>query len=581
MNQTDEYGSTGRPGHERRAPDAGAAQCFKMATGFNSATGFKFAMGFKMAIGGWGRSGVFGAQPPGHTCCLGSKTQALQPPRRRSSHRLMYCRRCFLAAFCLLCLVALTEAHQLQAAGPSTVALEARPYRVLITIAFEQEAALSPSYRRRAIESVVEIVDRTIGQMWSADVVENSWLFPASAVGLRRVTAGELKTRVNTAKYDKVFPVTVGVSGARFYVSGREWDAQTRSIGPVSTAQTFERREVDDVIVDLVQQLFRSVFSVERVDGNDVVLRVQAGRYPARDPQAAQVRTDDLIQPFFRYLDQQRVVRRIQFLPWSYLVVKSVDEGRVKCSLITGLRAPLGGSRRRLVEVMALGVHPRFGSTRLRLVPRANRSKPMIGYTVTVVTKLYPNDESKAQPLKLVTDRTGVVNIPASTAGPLVWLYVHSGESLLTRVPFIPGLRETDTMDLPDDSLRLKVEGQRDLLLNRLVDTVARRAALIAGARRLAREGDWKNVDRRLAELDKLPGSRWYQDQLTIIRVPALEAALIAKNRRAETNIRRVCSRAGELIDRYLAEDKIRTLKTDMQELEKFDKEDKRLLQSK
>ena len=505
---------------------------------------------------------------------IGTAETPKQQPRTR--------RRYFLTALCLLCLVGQTAGRMLQSAEPAAVPLESRPYRVLITIAFEQDTALSRPYRRLVIKNVVETIDRTIGQMWALDVAENSWLYPASAIGQSRVTAEDITLRVDTEKYDKVFPVTVGISGASYHLSSREWDAHTRTIGPVSTAQTIERQAVGDVIAGLIHKLFRPVFSLERVDGNDVILRVQAGRFLTPDPQAAQVRPDDLVRPFFRYLDQKRIVRQIQFLPWSYLVVKSVDAGRVKCELITGLRAPLGGNRRRLVEVMALGIRPRFNSTRLTLVPRGRRSKPMVGYTVTAVAKLHPNDESKIPPLRLVTDRMGAVNIPANIGGAaLVWLYVRSGESLLTRVPFIPGLHETDTMDLPDDSIRLRVEGQTDLLMNRLVDTVARRATLMASARILARDGDWKNVDLRIAELDKLPSGRRYQDQLTIIRVPAIEAARNAKNRRAETNVNRVCSRVSQLIDRYLAEDKVRTLKTDIKELKIFDKVEKRLLPSK
>jgi hypothetical protein len=479
-----------------------------------------------------------------------------------------------LVAFALTVILSTTVSRDVQADEK----FESEPYRVLVSVAFDNDAGLSRDYRLATLQDLTDVIDRSYGSMWQVDVVENGWLFPASDVGLQRVTLEHFKSQVITAQYDKAFLLTIEMAGSRLSVSGRQWDAATRSVGPIGSAETFDRRDLAATAADVIDRMFQPVLTVERVEGNKVTLRMQAGRHSPADPKAAQVQPGDVIQPFFRYLDDKLAVRRIQTLPWTYLIADSIDGGRVKCSLVSGLRSPLSSSRRRSVDVIALRVRPHFDSTRLKLVPQGIPSKPLIGYSVEAVEKRNANDKPKGDPLKQVTDRRGAVDIPTMTDGPLLWLYIRSGESLLSRVPFVPGIVQTETIQLPDDSIRLAVEGNTDLLMIRLVDTVARRAVLIARARILAREGDWKHVDEQVAKIEKLPVIKEFESELTLIRVPALEAAVRDKNRFAEANVNHICTRVSGLIKRYLDQAPVRTLKTDIAELRKLDKEDKRLL---
>ena len=56
-----------------------------------------------------------------------------------------------------------------------------------------------------------------------------------------------------------------------------------------------------------------------------------------------------------------------------------------------------------------------------------------------------------------------MVTLQVKEGLPTVWLYVYSGKALLARVPYAPGLRPVETVELPDDSIRLRVEGELDL----------------------------------------------------------------------------------------------------------------------
>ena len=76
-----------------------------------------------------------------------------------------------------------------------------------------------------------------------------------------------------------------------------------------------------------------------------------------------------------------------------------------------------------------------------------------------------------------------------------------------------------------------------------------------------------------------MPSVKDYENELTLIRIPALDAAKSENNRAAEGNVKRICSGVSKLIERYLAEEPIRTLKTDLDELRKLDDEDKQFLE--
>ena len=104
---------------------------------------------------------------------------------------------------------------------------------------------------------------------------------------------------------------------------------------------------------------------------------------------------------------------------------------------------------------------------------------------------------------------------------PTFWLYVYSGSSLLARVPYAPGLLPQDTIKLPDDGLRLGVEGELYLFRDALVDTVAQKAVLMSLAKKASAEGRLEEVDKLIVQLDELPGQKEFMSRLNAIKTPA------------------------------------------------------------
>jgi len=458
---------------------------------------------------------------------------------------------------------------------PATpVSVERKPYQVKILFAFSADAALPARFRRQLLDRIAASIDRIYGSMWTLDVVENNELAPANAIGLSRLPADMSSNGFTSNDYDKVFFLALEARGARYFVYGREWDLATHRLGALQSSDTYQRRAIAQTAAELVERLFRPLLTIENVGLESAGLRLHAGAFPARDPQAVQLRPGDLIVPFFRYLDRQQRLQRIQLLPWTYLSVDHVERGYVTCAIISGLRAPLGTKRMRRVEMMGLKLRPRDEATQLQLLQRGSTSPPLSGSRVDVVAKTFRKEQAQGQPLSLLADRRGTVRVPFNAQQPLVWLYVKSGAATLARVPFVPGVRHAETIELPGDSVRLAVEGEIEMLKSRLVDTVAQRALLLGRARAQARNSQWEEVDRQTAALDRLPGVDQFESELNAVRVPAVDAARQQNDRVGELRIEKLCRNASQLIGRFLDEDKVRAVKEEIDELRKLDKQE-------
>lgn len=467
-----------------------------------------------------------------------------------------------------------------QSAAPAAlqpdVPLELRPYRVQVLLGFEADPGLTPEVRAEILAQTAATAARVIGPMWTLQIEESRRVLPASSLGLSRLEAEPLVSAFDESTLDKAYFVCVESIGCRFAVAGREWEPRARDLGAIATAETYQLRRVPETIVTVLCRLFRPVLAIHAVDleAGTAELRAQAGHFPPGDPESIGLKEGDVIVPFFRYFDRKRVLRQIQAVPLTYLLVDGLERARVDTTVVTGLRMALGGARRR-VEQLALAVHPGAEGTLVQFVPRGNRDRPLVAHQVRIEPKTLAEEEPVAEPLLQLTDRRGRVRIPLLPGQSVVWLYVQSGSLLLARVPFVPGLKPADVIELPDDTLRLQVEGDIELLQQRLIDTIAKRSAYMARAKAAARAGQHSAADAEMAALTKLPGMSEFENQLNAIRVPALERAQAARDRSSESKIRKMCETADKMIRQYLDEEPVRVLREELQEIRRLDAEDR------
>ncbi len=482
--------------------------------------------------------------------------------------------------------------------------MELQPYRVRISVAFDEHPSLTARTRHEVLTELTTWIDRTFGEMWIAAVEENRWLAPENEDGLSRLTWGALEAQLADKELDKAFVVCVSGHGSVLRVCGREWDRMTQQLSVRQERIVGDRRALTNELGDVIRNLFRPLVLIESVEGGVGKVRVRAGEFPSGDPSVEQLAKGNYFQPLLRYFNKDREVTQVQMIPWSYLLMESSDRARGECSIHTGLRLPLGKNSKR-VESWAIGVRPAFNETRIRLTPHNNPTKPLIGYQVNVYERQMvpapqaPPEVAKAaeakksdeaeeavpkpagpqfitqfnKVLELVTDRRGRVTVPLNPEKPLIWLYVSSGGNLLGRFPFIPGVVPTTTAELPDDSLRLQIESQLELLRAELIDSVARRALLIARAKGAAKTSDWTRFNETLADLDRQPKANHFQTLLDAIKAAMLKKAQAKKDKGLEKKIDKLCGDSAQLISRYLSDERIKEQRDELAELKKADDE--------
>ncbi len=395
-----------------------------------------------------------------------------------------------------------------------------KPYDVEVTIGFDGSEFKSPSARSSLVLQIRQGLSRMYGPMWTATVSESDWFLPGNHDRLERLPDADVKARYPSTKADKVIILAVSGTMGQFQVSCREFDARVEELSPMRFESTFNSATLSNIACRLARDCFRPVllYSGRALGENDLEFFLQAGTIAPPDPTAAQIMDGDILRTFLRQMDRRNPgqVKILQKLDLCYVRVTEfnreiqssddpsiklpevnaeagevrlpappavTDGAHVRGLLVAHGLVPFGGRGRNLQQI-ALRQRPSASSSKVKLVLKNRPDRPLICYRVDRVAKLAAKDENTDPPVRLLTDRNGELEITVDPKHPTYWLYVYSGSILLARVPYAPGLIPRDTMRLPDDTLRLGVEGELYLLRDQLVDMVAQKAVLMSLAKK-------------------------------------------------------------------------------------------------
>lgn len=441
------------------------------------------------------------------------------------------------------------------------------PYRVLVAVGIAPDPALA-AQRTAIIQGLRERIASRLGPLWDAEVQLADWLSPGRQSVLESFSEADLNDRFLPGEFDKVFLAAVEGDGAGFRLSAREWDRNSQSATAVTSRLTYEPRVLIDRLLGEVLLHFRPMAAVESVseDGQTVELRIRGGELLPPDPDLRPAVVGTYLRPYFRYLDRKRQLRQLQTIPWTYLQVTAIERGRMQAELTTAFPGILSGSRRR-TELMAIAVKTRFEETSMRIHPRGQPENPMAAVRVDVLDRRPTEEDAVTDRLVLYTDRFGEVRIPANPERPLQYVYVLVGKGVLAMAPFIPGEHPSATLDVPDDSPRLLVEGEIAIMEAELIELVARREVTMARALGYARAGQWDQADPLVDEVKHLPTREMILERLERIRLPAIDSARRTRNRVAESRINQMCNQLREHIERHLNPDRLRAFLQEIAEL--------------
>lgn len=430
-------------------------------------------------------------------------------------------------------------------------------------------------------------------------ITENELLEPAIADYVKKVAAGQVAPEtvatVSEVVYlyltpppvtvDKIFPVSVEVEGGSYIISAREWDRESELLTTVRTRTTIDRRTIASQILRLLGEVFRPITLIDEATPQTARIKYKAGEFPPGDPAFALAKKDAMYVPFFRYLDRNKVMQKLQFLPWSYITATNVERIRAKCELATGVKTPLGSFKRRRMELRALALKPYTDQTTLTLVPKRNRTRPLVGYLVAVYDEIpppppEPGEEPKEdapereKPDIYRSDRFGNVTIPVDPNKALQWVFIRSGSALLAKFPLVAGAERQMTVECPDDTIRLDVEGQIVLLQSRLVDTIAKQAMVKAMITNRVKKGEWKKVGESLKELDELPNIESFETLVSEIQYPALKKAEERGDRSSKGRIKKLGDAVLKIARIHLDQQKIDEFREDIIQQRQIDDPD-------
>jgi hypothetical protein len=470
---------------------------------------------------------------------------------------------------CLALVLTLSRAHADD--GVPAGRFDLAPYRVMVRVTFAADPNITPALRQSVLATLTGRISATFGPTWSllpADhprMIEDNDVTPPDEQYLDRLTYGSIAAKVGDASCQKAFLLFIRPQESRWLIAGREWDRTVQRLGPLLTATTTERRAIADAALELLEQLFSPLLMISDADreSKSATAIVHAGSIPPGDPSAVPLKKGSLFLTYFRFLDAKGNVRKVQLVPWTYLVLDEFKEGRAKCAVASSYRAPLAANMRRRVEAVAILLRPSLAETRLKLVAGRGASKALAGLFVEI-EPLVPNASQKGvdakQRRQLLSDRQGEVTIGAEPVHPMRLLQIHSGSVLLARRPFVAGVDPEVSLELADDEIRLSAQRDVDLLRIQLIETVARRASLIARTRAALKAHEAESTTPLLADLDHLPKADFYQSKLNEIRVVALDEAGRRRDAVAERRIEDLCQKTLTLIEQYLPDDRLQTL---------------------
>jgi hypothetical protein len=485
------------------------------------------------------------------------------------------------------------------------IPIELQPYQVQIHVGFENDPQFGDAFRRSVLDGVCEGLERYVGEFWRYTVAEEQGKIFAGTAALRRLRGEGLPQDAVAGETQKVYLLSVQTSGPEYRVAGREWDVFTRQLGELAFRSVSGRSDVPEAVLAVVRDVFRPLAAVQTSKSGAVKLRARGGEFPPRDSAWLALQPGRTFEVYYCFLNKDRTIERVQQVPFTYLTSgEETGRGIAAASVASGLRAPLTARRR--IQVVAMGITRRRAETQLTMITRPPARKPLAGVEVEISPEPSLPDEARKAPAenaadpvragddqapgkekgndgredrqpapppqkhpRFVADRSGTVRLSAglAPAGQPVWLFVRSGQALLARVPIVPGAQDAAVLELPDDTLRLEIEGSISTLQAELVDAVARRAVLMSLARARAKSSQWEAMTQIVKQLDDMPKPASFAVNINAIRQPALKAARAARDRTTEERVKKLCDEAQELVTNYLDEEKLKEVKEELNEM--------------
>ena len=376
---------------------------------------------------------------------------------------------------------------------------ELMPYRVQVLLALTPEAETCGDLLDELPVALTDRAYSVVGARWTFTsagaplALRQAMLYSFDSMQAEQALSAELPDAC-----DKALLVRISFVDGVYGIDTRDFDVRTQLFSPPVKASVVHRAQLADAVFQTLVAAFAPLARVEGVDGDKITLRVRAAAVPAREPSIALPTEKTIFRPVIRTNDRTGKVKRLQPVEWTYLVGESLTDSQLSCRLVTAFRSPLSARRRGRTEQLALALHPADRETTLELRTADKQARPLSGYMVYA----HPFG-SKETHLLGATDARGALTIEPEEGAVRV-LLIKSGGFVMARLPILPGLDPVAVASVPDDQLRLQVEGLITGFQEELVDLIARRQVLMTRIRTRLKAGKKDEAKQLLGELRRL-----------------------------------------------------------------------------
>ncbi len=135
---------------------------------------------------------------------------------------------------------------------------------------------------------------------------------------------------------------------------------------------------------------------------------------------------------------------------------------------------------------------------------------------------------------------------------PLTQIYIKNGDTVLAKLPMVPGLKDIETAQLPDDTRRLKAEAFIRGFQGEILDLIGLRNLLAARIQLHLKNGKAEQAKATLAELRQLKNYNEMSDQLVQIQRRMLDENAGPISMSSKNRIDRMFQTTRDMLQKYL-----------------------------
>ncbi len=419
---------------------------------------------------------------------------------------------------------------------------------------------------------------------------------------------------------DKLFLLRIEQAGDDLAFRIRELDCPMQFLGPTFEATAQDWSQAARVTSHALVRAFAPIARVEDAETKTAVLRLRAGGLIVTSDNPSEIQVGHVLQPIVRRDDRNGIPTLLEPLSWTFAAVTASDGVKLDTNVYTYSGGPgLQGRKNRRTRRVLLRVRPRFDNTDIRIAVRGEEERSQAGcfvYRRDLLTEEFEllgrtdwrgrfnvpvperfggflpeairkerylakrAAEKKAAEAKAqaeaageggdtVEDAVAAVEAPPvydpdqdpdalPLQAPLTQIYIKSGDTVLAKLPMVPGLKEIEIAKLPDDSRRLQAEAFVRGFQGDILDLIGMRNLLAAQVQLYLKQNRLPQAEDALESLRRLRNYNEMADELESIQRVMMDESTGPISFGAKRSIDRMFQTTRELLQKYLQDNLLR-----------------------